>query len=285
MNKTIRKLLRKGMRAALGIDPDYQDPIENPSERFYGEIYSAKIAQGIRENFGQHWLSQKKCDILDVGCHSGRIAIPLAREGHRVRAVDASRFALKRARAHAGEEGIPLETIQGDAYEVLSKMSEDQFDATLSTEVLYLCRNFREIFKEMVRVTKSGGLVMTSHRTKFFFITSAVARKDLESACFVLNHSEGDLWGSYFNWQTQEELKNLYQSAGLKVLHSFPVGTFTGSGGDGMARLFDLSRLSSGDPQWDKLKLLEDHPLEELAPAGRYLLMIGAKESACASPF
>ncbi len=48
-------------------------------------------------------------DVLDLGCGPGRVAIPLARRGHRVVGVDAQPGYLARARAWAEREGLRLD--------------------------------------------------------------------------------------------------------------------------------------------------------------------------------
>lgn len=52
--------------------------------------------------------------LLDLGCGPGRVAVPLARMGHRVVALDAQARYLARARAWAAREGVELELRLGD---------------------------------------------------------------------------------------------------------------------------------------------------------------------------
>jgi SAM-dependent methyltransferase len=51
---------------------------------------------------------------LDLGCGPGRHAVPLARRGFRVTAVDLSTFLLGRARARAAAAGATVEFVQDD---------------------------------------------------------------------------------------------------------------------------------------------------------------------------
>jgi cyclopropane fatty-acyl-phospholipid synthase-like methyltransferase len=44
--------------------------------------------------------------VLELGCGSGRLLVPLAEAGHRVTGVDQSRPMLERARAVAAEAGV-----------------------------------------------------------------------------------------------------------------------------------------------------------------------------------
>lgn len=53
--------------------------------------------------------------ILDVGAGTGRVALPLAREGHQVTALDVDRSLLDVLRERAGEEMISVDTRCADA--------------------------------------------------------------------------------------------------------------------------------------------------------------------------
>jgi SAM-dependent methyltransferase len=53
-------------------------------------------------------------DALDLGCGPGRHAVPLARRGYRVTAVDLSPFHLARARERAAAAGVEVELVQAD---------------------------------------------------------------------------------------------------------------------------------------------------------------------------
>lgn len=52
--------------------------------------------------------------ILELACGTGRVAVPLARDGHRVVGLDISMAQLERARAKATAERLSLELLQGD---------------------------------------------------------------------------------------------------------------------------------------------------------------------------
>lgn len=52
--------------------------------------------------------------VLELGCGSGRVAIPLASDGHRVVGVERSAAMLERARARARRAGVELELHEGD---------------------------------------------------------------------------------------------------------------------------------------------------------------------------
>ena len=52
--------------------------------------------------------------ILELGCGTGRVAIPLAQDGHEVVGLDRSEAMLARAERHARREGVNLRLVEGD---------------------------------------------------------------------------------------------------------------------------------------------------------------------------
>lgn len=68
-------------------------------------------------------------DALDLGCGPGRHAVPLARRGFRVTAVDLSAFHLARAHERAAAAGVDVELVQADM-RVFAR--PDAFDLALS---------------------------------------------------------------------------------------------------------------------------------------------------------
>jgi SAM-dependent methyltransferase len=52
--------------------------------------------------------------ILELGCGTGRVAIPLAQDDHEVVGLDRSQAMLARAERHARREGVTLRLVEGD---------------------------------------------------------------------------------------------------------------------------------------------------------------------------
>lgn len=71
--------------------------------------------------------------VLDVGAGTGRLAVPIARRGHRVTAVEPSPEMAAEARAAAG--GLPVEVIEGRWPEAAATVG--RFDVALSAHVVY----------------------------------------------------------------------------------------------------------------------------------------------------
>ena len=214
----MKRLLRKGLRALFGYDPAYFDMYLDKQESFFARLYLQAI-----EFYLSSLGNGVSLDLLDAGCQTGRLAIPLAKKDYRLVGVDTSGFALRRARQHSQHAGVGIRWIKGDIVKVLPKFEKQSFDTVLCIEVLYLRENFRNILSAFREVLKGKGLLMTSHRPQAYFLKLAQEKGDLETSRFIETHREGALWGSYFNWQTPLELSHLYRSLGFAVREIRPI--------------------------------------------------------------
>ena len=266
-----QKLKRNLERHLWGRDPKYHDPYDDPAEQFYARIYLKQLFERMDAEF-----RHQSAKVLDVGCHTGRLSVPLARASHDVTGIDSSRFHVRRAEQHAREAGTECRFLKGDGFRFVQRTSPGSFDLVLCTEVLYQRPDFRARMQDLARTVREGGLLATSHRTRFFYLTRAIRERDFETSRALLNAKEGVLWGSYFNWQTPEELEQIYREMGMEIVSLRPIGVFSGNGEEGMSALFDVGQAE--DSARDALFDLEAHEsLREFAAEGRYLFAIGRK--------
>lgn len=83
-------------------------------------IYDASIYDGMNTNmddlpFYKRWLSKNKnARILELCCGTGRLTIPLAKEGFDITGVDITTSMLEKATSNASEEGLDIKFIEGD---------------------------------------------------------------------------------------------------------------------------------------------------------------------------
>lgn len=104
--------------------------------------------------FLRRHLSGSQLSVLDIGGGSGRFALPLAGDGHRVTVVDISREALDQL-AHHGHPNV--RTMHGDFG---SANLETKFDAAVAMESLYYFtdHSFRDLFSRVRDHLKPGAL-------------------------------------------------------------------------------------------------------------------------------
>lgn len=115
--------------------------------------------------FAEHILSGVRIDsgtrMLDVAAGSGALALPAARRGARVVAVDIAPTMVDRLVQHAREEGlteVDARVMDGEHLE----LGDDTFDVSASLNGVSLFPDLRRGLTEMVRVTQPGGTVLVA---------------------------------------------------------------------------------------------------------------------------
>ena len=219
MANGLRKVVRKVKRAILRDESTYYDMFLNRGEQFFGRLYHHEIRKTLQAQGFQPPLR-----ILDAGCQAGRLAIPLALDGHRVTGVDTSAVGLRRLKRHAKESGVTPELIRADLSRWLPRCPDASFDVVVCAEVLYLRKNFRILLQELSRVLRPGGLCFISHRPTGYYLAEAFQHQDWDAVRLLLSFKEGILFGSYYNWQDREDLDQLYRQVGLEPLAITPIG-------------------------------------------------------------
>jgi len=97
--------------------------------------------------------------LLDVGCGPGTLTADLARlvAPGRVVGVDAAEEVLDTARAHSADEGVTVDYLVANAYEL--PFEDATFDIVHAHQLLQHLSDPLAAIREMRRVTKPGGLV------------------------------------------------------------------------------------------------------------------------------
>ncbi|MBI1953035.1 MAG: class I SAM-dependent methyltransferase [Candidatus Omnitrophica bacterium] len=259
MIRALKKAARKLKRALLRDEPTYYDMFQSKGERFFARLYLHQIRQTLRD---QGWQPPKK--LLDAGCQTGRLAIPLSQWGFKVTGVDTSDLALRRLRLHAAREAATVKTVRANLARWLPKQASSSYDAVLCTEVLYLRENWRELLAGLIRLLKPGGLGFISHRPRAYYVAEALGRKDTQAAQTVLSLREGKLWGSYYNWQTRQELEEIYRNAQMEILSIVPMGVLS---------WLAVNPDDLNESQQDLLFRAERDVSPKIQDSGRYLLV------------
>lgn len=112
--------------------------------------------------FGEHLLASLPLGpgvrVLDIGAGSGGLAIPAARTGAEVVAVDIAPTMVERLTARARADGLEsLEARVGDGTAL--ELEDDAFDVAVSLNGVSLFPDLPRGLAEMIRVTRPGGRI------------------------------------------------------------------------------------------------------------------------------
>lgn len=241
------------------------------SEALYTRIYMERIRERLSAFSGP-------LQVLDGGCGTGHMAIPLAQDGHSVIGIEVHKSSLEVLDGSAKKAGVSIDVRQGDLLDRLKEVPSSSVDAALCIGVLYTCANFREIVGHFGRVLKPGGLLFASFRPPYYFIAALLRRGQFAKALSISETSEGMLrlaqTPAYYNWQKESEVAELYETSGLDLVEQRPVGIYSGAGYDGTAALIDVEQVDERDMQ---LLYELEKGATEVRGAGRFSLAIGKK--------
>jgi ubiquinone/menaquinone biosynthesis C-methylase UbiE len=118
-----------------------------------------EIFQVVRQDLYMRYVqryAKPGARILDLGCGSGLVSIPLHDLGYEVVACDVSAGMLERLRIERGDRSFELR--QGSAFEIPAE--DGEFDMVISRMFIQHFPEWSDIVKEKARVTKPGGIVL-----------------------------------------------------------------------------------------------------------------------------
>lgn len=266
-------LIRLAERLQRRFRPVRFDSSTLPAETHYAEVYLSAIRRQLEHR-------PSSVDILDTGCGTGRLLIPLAGDGQRLTGIDWNRDAIRVLKENCRQRSVEAKLFYGDLATELGRIPDESFDVVLAVEWLYGSRNLRALFGELSRVTRRGGVLLASHRTRFHCVLTSLANGQMDEALLVATVSEGHLTKGrlkfYYNWQSSADLEELYASEGLTIVDKMPIGPYSGFAPDPLAAVCDPGALN----EVDRSKLLElemNRYDPETVMAARYVLMTALK--------
>ena len=195
-----------------------------------------------------HKVLPQAGEVLEIGAGTGRYSIALAKEGHRVTAVELAERNLALLRQNA--KGLDnLAAIRGDAID-LSFLPENSFDLTLVFGPLYHLyerEDQQRALREAVRVTKPGGYILTAFLSVFAILHDNYLRGNL---------AEGLRENFTEDWQVRHFQEQLFTGFEVPEFESLfrdlPVIQLTVAATDGILELAeDRSDFAMSDEEFE----------------------------------
>ncbi len=130
----------------------------------YEKMARGKISERIfhRLRFGQILgaTSFENKKVLEAGCGSGVVVIPLAARGISVTGIDKSEFAIEKARRYCKERELNARLEVGDVKNL--PFNDNEFDIVILADVLEHITNPEVAVNETERVCKEKGVIVVT---------------------------------------------------------------------------------------------------------------------------
>ena len=108
------------------------------------------------------------CQMLDVACGSGQVALWAARDGVNATGVDIAPNVIQRAQARAKAEGLNARFVEGDAEDL--PFEEGGFDVIASLFGAMFAPRPDQVARELLRVCSPGGTIAMGNWTREGFV-------------------------------------------------------------------------------------------------------------------
>jgi SAM-dependent methyltransferase len=127
------------------------------SPRAHRALRTAVVWEGVQAVLDGR--SGDVLDVLDVGGGTGGFAVPLAELGHRVTVVDPSPDALASLERRAGDIGVAVRAVQGDAAGLADVAEPASADLVLCHGVLEHVDDVDPALRALAAVLRPGGVL------------------------------------------------------------------------------------------------------------------------------
>lgn len=147
--------------------------------------------------------------VLDVACGTGNSAIPAAKLGARVTALDLVAHLLEQGRAAASDAGVEIDWVEGNAQDL--PFDAESFDVVISVFGCMFAPDHQAAASEIGRVLKPGGRISICAWTPDSTIASMFRNLREHMPPPPPDFKPPPLWGD------PDHVKDLFQETGIEV--------------------------------------------------------------------
>ncbi|MDQ1616572.1 MAG: hypothetical protein QOJ60_2511 [Actinomycetota bacterium] len=167
--------------------PDVRPPTTSAARSVHTAVVWAALARVAAE-------AHEPLDVLDVGGGTGGLAVPMAQLGHRVTVVDPSPDALASLERRAGEAGVSVRSLQGDAAGLLDVVDPASADLALCHGVLEHVDDVEPALAALVAALRPRGWLSVLVANRHAVVLARAVAGHLAQARAALDDPDGR-WG------------------------------------------------------------------------------------------
>ncbi|MBU0961266.1 MAG: methyltransferase domain-containing protein, partial [Proteobacteria bacterium] len=163
-------------------------------EATYSDLAAKSFGDASQEIVALMPLLPAGAKVLDLGSGDGRNAIPLARAGFNVTAIDISKTGIQKLNTLSMSEGLSIQASVGN---MTTFVFHEKYDLIISHGCLHFVErnDWERLIKEFKTHTILNGLNVIT-----VFTNDIQAPPDLEDLCIGL-FNEGELYDRYSEWE------------------------------------------------------------------------------------
>jgi ubiquinone/menaquinone biosynthesis C-methylase UbiE len=150
------------MRKNFDTKEDFRDFYEDTASTYDKDRsldFEGRRVDALQRKFLNRHLGLKKGDkVIECGCGTGRMLLPLAAKGLKCYGMDTSKNMLNILKKKAKRNNLNVTTKQCDIEKI--KFPDNTFDGVFSIHVLMHMQKIDGAIKEMVRIAKPGSKIV-----------------------------------------------------------------------------------------------------------------------------